>query len=314
MEPIVCIVGPTGSGKSELADELAFRLYSSVVSIDASQVYRGMDIGTAKEPPERRRVPLLMVDICDINTNYSVQLFQRDARMQIDALLQANKTPILCGGTGLYLDAVIDEMDFASGSKDSPQRARYNALAQSRGSQYLYDMLCRVDPESAQLIHPNNTRRVVRALEMHDAGESYAQNHMGLLHRKPHYKTLLFAVHINRERLYKRIDQRVDAMFAAGLVEEVRNLQASGLTLDTTAAQAIGYKEVLEALSGQLSLDDARDLIKRRTRHYAKRQLSWIRRDGRAELVDRDSLSLEEACDFILQRLRNHSHLGEKHV
>lgn len=308
MRPVICIVGPTASGKSELADELAFRLNSAVVSIDASQVYRGMDIGTAKEPPASRRTPLLMVDVCNVTTNYSVQLFQKDARFHINVLLDQQKTPILCGGTGLYLDAVVDCMDFATGSKNSPEREQLNALASEHGPDFLYQMLQKSDPESAALIHPNNTRRVIRALEMHAAGESYAQNHQGLLQRKPYYQTLMFAVHINRDRLYQRINQRVDLMFENGLVEEVSTLLDCGLAPDSTAAQAIGYKEVIEALAGTISLDEARDLIKRRTRHYAKRQLSWIRRDGRAELVDRDSLTLEAASELILSRLQ--SYLG----
>lgn len=303
MQPVVAIVGPTASGKSELADALASRLVTSVVSVDAFQIYKGMDIGTAKTPAKQRRVPLLMVDICDISESYSAQRFQHDARLAIDNLLKAGKIPVLCGGTGLYLDAVIDEMSFASGNSQDASRAHYQALLDREGPQALYELLQAQDLESASIIHPHNTRRVIRALEMADKGESYAKHHEGLLQRAVHYDTRMFAVTLPRELLYSRIDSRVDAMFEMGLVDEVKQLVSSGLSIDSTAGQAIGYKEVIQALAGEITLDQARELIKTRTRHYAKRQLSWIKRDGRAHEINRAELSLDEAVDEIIQAL-----------
>ncbi len=301
--PVVCIVGPTASGKSSLAERLAVTLGSAVVSVDAMQVYRGMDIGTAKTPVDERACELMMVDVCDVGDDYSVRLFQRDARACVDALLAEGRTPVLCGGTGLYLDAVIDEMDFPAGQTGSAARERYEAIARDEGALALHELLRGRDPKSAELIHPNNVRRVVRALEMLDEGVSYAAKHEGLRARRPHYDALLFGITMDRERLYKRIDARVDAMVEAGLVDEVRALAEGGLAETLTAMQAIGYKEVVAYLDGALTLDEAIDEVKRRSRRYAKRQLSWLRRDGRVRWLDYDRLDEDEAARIVLAAL-----------
>ncbi len=301
--PVVCIVGPTASGKSSLAERLAVTLGSAVVSVDAMQVYRGMDIGTAKTPVDERACELMMVDVCDVGDDYSVRLFQRDARACVDALLASERTPVLCGGTGLYLDAVIDEMDFPAGQMGSEARERYEAIARDEGALALHELLRGRDPKSAELIHPNNVRRVVRALEMLDEGVSYAAKHEGLRARRPHYDALLFGITMDRERLYKRIDARVDAMVEAGLVDEVRALAEGGLAETLTAMQAIGYKEVVAYLDGALTLDEAIDEVKRRSRRYAKRQLSWLRRDGRVRWLDYDRLDEDEAARIVLAAL-----------
>ena len=301
--PVVCIVGPTASGKSSLAERLAVTLGSAVVSVDAMQVYRGMDIGTAKTPVDERACELMMVDVCDVGDDYSVRLFQRDARACVDALLAEGRTPVLCGGTGLYLDAVIDEMDFPAGRTGSEARERYEAIARDEGALALHELLRGRDPKSAELIHPNNVRRVVRALEMLEEGVSYAAKHEGLRARRPHYDALLFGITMDRERLYKRIDARVDAMVEAGLVDEVRALAEGGLAETLTAMQAIGYKEVVAYLDGALTLDEAIDEVKRRSRRYAKRQLSWLRRDGRVRWLDYDRLDEDEAARIVLAAL-----------
>ncbi|MDO4428878.1 MAG: tRNA (adenosine(37)-N6)-dimethylallyltransferase MiaA [Atopobiaceae bacterium] len=301
--PVVCVVGPTASGKSALAELVATRLGSSVVSVDAMQVYRGMDVGTAKTPVAERRCPLLMVDVVDPDEDYSVQRFQTDARACVDALLAEGHTPVLCGGTGLYLNAVIDEMTFPVGEKDGGVRERYERIAAERGADALHALLAERDPESAALIHPNNVRRVVRALEMSDEGVSYARHHEGLHERAAHYPARIWGLSWPREDLYARIDARVDQMVEAGLVEEVRALAGRGLGSDVTAGQAIGYKEILEALSGRVELREAVELVKRRTRRYAKRQLSWFRHDGRVRWLEMGELGLEEACERIVSDL-----------
>lgn len=299
-----CIVGPTASGKSALAEELACRLNSAVVSVDAMQVYRGMDIGTAKTPAAERNCPLLMVDVAEIDQEYSVALFQREAREVIDGMREDGKMPVLCGGTGLYLDAVIDEMDFPSGSLSSDARKKYETYAQEHGNGALHELLKSRDPASAALIHPNNMRRVCRALEMLDEHKSYAEQHKGLKKHAPFYPAQIWAISWEREELYQRIDKRVDLMFSLGLVGEVQELAKRGLSRNTTAGQAIGYKEVLDYLAGACSLEEARATIKMRTRRYAKRQLSWLRRDGRARWISSD-LSVSEAAELILLELRN---------
>lgn len=302
---LIAIVGPTASGKSSLADEVALRLGTSVVSVDSMQVYRGMDIGTAKEPKESRRVPLLMVDVADVRSDYSAQVFQREARACVDGLLQNGRVPVLCGGTGLYLDAVIDEMDFPRGTKGGDSRRKYEELARRQGAESLWEMLRSRDAISAELIHPNNVRRVERALELLDEGTSYAKEHEGLKRHVPHYVASIFATVRRREELYRRIDTRVDAMMAAGLVEEVKALLDQGLRESTTAAQAIGYKEVVEYLDGNCGFEECVETIKLRSRRYAKRQLSWIRRDGRAREVDLDAMTIEEASEFVIDGFKS---------
>ena len=297
---VACVVGPTASGKSAVSELVALELGSSVVSVDAMQVYRGMDVGTAKTPVAERRAPLLMVDVADPLESYSVQLFQDQARACCDALLAEGRVPVLAGGTGLYLNAVIDEMSFPSGEKDDERRRSYEALAAERGAEGLHALLASRDPESAALIHPNNVRRVVRALEMLDEGVSYARHHEGLHERRAHYDAQVWGLTMARERLYARIDARVDEMVSSGLVDEVRGLAARGLTTELTAGQAIGYKEVLEALAGACTMDEAIERVKQRSRRYAKRQLSWFRHDGRVRWIDLDETDAEGAARLIL--------------
>lgn len=306
--PVVCVVGPTASGKSALAELVAERLGGPVVSVDAMQVYRGMDVGTAKTPPRERRVPLMMVDVADPTEDYSVRLFQRDARACVDGLLTEGLVPVLAGGTGLYLNAVIDEMSFPAGERGGASRDTYEALARERGPLALHALLSERDPASAELIHPNNVRRVVRALELLDEGVSYATHHEGLHERVAHYDARIWGLTMARERLYARIGARVDEMLERGLVDEVRALAERGLTSDTTAGQAIGYKELLDALAGKTSLSEAVELVKRRSRRYAKRQLSWFRHDGRVRWLDLDELSLEEASERVLSDLEGARH------
>ena len=309
--PVAAIVGPTASGKSALADAVASELGSSVVSVDAMQVYRGMDIGTAKTPVAERPVPLLMVDVCEPGSDYSVQLFQRDCRTVVEGLLDEGKTPVLCGGTGLYLNAVVDRMEFPSGEKGDRARSRYEALADELGAQGLHALLSERDPASAALIHPNNTRRVVRALEMLDEGVSYAEHNKGLHVREPHYDVRIWGLTMSRERLYARIEARVDLMMRQGLLEEVEGLRERGLSANSTAAQAIGYKELFDYLDGSCPLEEAVETIKMRTRRYAKRQLSWFRHDGRVRWIDLDETSLDEARDLVLAGLAAAAGRGE---
>lgn len=284
--PLIAVVGPTASGKSSLAELIAQEMRTSVISVDAMQVYRGMDIGTAKVPPAERRRPLLMVDVADITDDYSVKLYQRDARACVDGLLSKGKVPVLCGGTGLYLNAVIDDMRFPAGSSGDRRRSAYESMLEERGGAYLYQLLLERDPESAKIIHPNNTRRVIRALEMLDEGKSYAAHNAGLKRLAHLYDVRIWGISCDRQQLYERIDRRVQQMFDQGLVDEVRALRAKGLAESKTASQAIGYKEVLEALEGSITLAEAQELIARRTRNYAKRQLSWFRHDKRVRWID----------------------------
>ena len=233
--PVIALVGPTASGKSSLSEAVASSLNGEVISVDSMQVYRGMDIGTAKTPSSKRKAPLRMVDICDPRDDFSVQQFQGQCRECIDGLLNSGRPAILCGGTGLYLDSVIDEMDFPSGEKGNHVRSRYESMLEALGANALHKLLMDKDPVSAFLIHPNNSRRVIRALEMLDEGKSYAEHHEGLLKRAPHYNARIWAITMDRERLYARIDARVDEMIASGLVDEVASLRSEGLSKERTS-------------------------------------------------------------------------------
>lgn len=301
--PVIAVVGPTASGKSAVADLVAEALGSEVVSADAMQVYRGMDIGTAKTPVSERRVPLLLVDVADPTEPYSAALYQRDSRREIDRLRVEGRVPVLCGGTGLYVRAALDEMEFPRGEVDGAARQRYQDLAGKLGPEGVHALLAERDPESAALIHPHNVRRVVRALEMLDEGVSYARQSAGFSKPREHYPSLQFALTMDRARLYARIDARVDAMMRTGLLDEVRGLMDAGAADALTSRQAIGYKELIDALEGRCTIGEAVDLIKLRSRRYAKRQLSWFRRDPRITWLDMDVLDAAAAARLIIDAL-----------
>ncbi len=301
--PVIAVVGPTASGKSAVADLVAEALGSEVVSADAMQVYHGMDIGTAKTPVSERRVPLLLVDVADPTEPYSAALYQRDSRREIDRLRTEGRVPVLCGGTGLYVRAALDEMEFPRGEVDGAARQRYQDLAGKLGPEGVHALLAERDPESAALIHPHNVRRVVRALEMLDEGVSYARQSAGFSEPREHYPSLQFALTMDRARLYARIDARVDAMMRAGLLDEVRGLMDAGAADALTSRQAIGYKELIDALEGRCTIGEAVDLIKLRSRRYAKRQLSWFRRDPRITWLDMDVLDAGGAARLIVDAL-----------
>lgn len=299
----VAIVGPTAVGKSDVADRLAARLSSEVLSCDAMQIYRGMDIGTAKMMPEECSAPLRLVDIVDPGVAYSAALYQSDARAHIERLLGEQRLPVFCGGTGLYLKAALDEMDFPSGDLEDGRRAGYQELAERIGEEALHALLAERDPESAAVIHPHNVRRVIRALEMHDDGVSYAEQKSKFSVPRERYHALWFGLTRSRKLLYERINLRVDLMFEQGLVGEVRGLMDQGLGDALTSMQAIGYKEIIDALRGTISMDEARDLIKMRSRRYAKRQLSWFKRDDRIVWFDMDEFTIDEVVDDIYRRI-----------
>ena len=286
----VAIVGPTAVGKSDVADRLAARLSSEVLSCDAMQIYRGMDIGTAKMMPEECSAPLRLIDIVDPGVAYSAALYQSDARAHVERLLGEQRLPVFCGGTGLYLKAALDEMDFPSGELEDERRVGYQELAER-------------DPESAAVIHPHNVRRVIRALEMHDDGVSYAQQKSKFSVPRERYHALWFGLTRSREVLYERINLRVDLMFEQGLVDEVRGLMDQGLGDALTSMQAIGYKEIIDALRGAITMDEARELIKMRSRRYAKRQLSWFKRDDRIVWFDMDEFTIDEVVNDIYRRI-----------
>ena len=286
-ERVICIQGPTASGKSELAERMALALDGEIVSADSMQIYRGMDIGTAKVSPEQRSVPYHCIDFLDPGQPYSAALFQRDARAAIEDIWSRGKQAVLCGGTGLYVRAVLDRMDFASGDQEGNEtRAVYEKMAEEEGPQAVYELLASRDPDSAALIHPNNTRRVIRALEMHDEGESYAARKEQFKTLPPFYDSVKIGLKLDRDLLYERINARVDDMFARGLVREVETLLDRGFRSGLTAPQAIGYKEIVDAIDGKCSLGQAAERIKQSSRRYAKRQFTWLKSDAAIHWID----------------------------
>jgi len=298
---VIAIVGPTAVGKSTVAEGVALALGGDIVSADSMQVYRGMDVGTAKVPERLRAVPYHCVDLIDPGENYSAALFQADARAAIDSIARAGRVPVLAGGTGLYVRAALDEMDFPAGDVASDTRARIEARLADIGPEALHAELAERDPESAALIHPNNVRRTVRALEMLDEEHvSYAQQSAGFAARQAHYPATYLGLTIERAVLYHRIDQRVDQMLGAGLLGEVAGLLDAGYRDALTAAQAIGYKELVPVIEGDADLGEAVAAIKQASRRYAKRQLTWFRADPRVRWLDVTELSPDEAVEAAL--------------
>jgi len=295
---VPAVVGPTGVGKTALAEELAVRLGGEIVSADSMQVYRGMDVGTAKPAPGERRVRYHCLDLAEPGEPFSAALYQIAAREAISDIAGRAALPILCGGTGLYVRAALDDWDFPTGDQaENPVRERYEAFAHEHGAEELHGLLSARDPAAAALIHPNNTRRVVRALEMLEQGVSYAEQHAGLERHTSLYDARFLGLTMDRAELYRRIDARVDRMLEEGLVEEVRLLLSAGLSEALTAAQAIGYKELVPVVESGAPLEEAADAIKQASRRYAKRQLTWFRADPRVRWLDVTGLSLEAAAD-----------------
>lgn len=285
--PVICIVGPTASGKSELAQRLAIALDGEIVSADSMQIYRGMDIGTGKVPPSERRVPHFGLDLVDPGTPYSAALFQPYARACFADIRSRGHAPFLVGGTGLYVRAAIDDYRFPEGEQvNNPVREHYTRIAEEQGSDALWRLLEQRDPASADVIHPHNVRRVVRAFELLEEGKSYAAQKEALQHIAPYEQALFIGLAVDADLLRARINRRVDAMVEEGLVDEVTALLQEGFREGLTAGQAIGYKEIVAALDGQCTLAEAIDAIKLATRRYAKRQRTWFRKDTRIRWID----------------------------
>lgn len=292
--PAIVIVGPTASGKSDLAQMLSATLGGQVISADSMQVYRGMDIGTGKVPVSERIVPHFGLDLVEPGEPYSVALFQKYARRVMQDIDDAGSRPILCGGTGLYIRGVIDGYEYPEGEQEeNPVRAKYEALLQEQGAHALWELLNQRDPESAAVVHENNTRRVVRALELLEQGKSYAVQKENLQTIPQVVPAIQLGLKVDPDVLRERIDRRVDGMVAQGLVEEVQGLLNQGLRDALTAPQAIGYKEIVAYLEGACSLSEAIDQIKTATHRYAKRQRSWFNRDKRIHWVDATIPNLE---------------------
>ena len=287
---VVVVVGPTASGKTDVAQTIALQVNGEVVSADSMQIYRDMDIGTGKLPVGERLVPHHGFDLVDPGEPYSAALFQEYARNCFAEIQERGNTPVLCGGTGFYVRAAIDDYRFPEGEQvGNAIRDEYNEFARVNGSQALWDLLNEKDPESAQIIPPADTKRVVRAFELLHDGTSYAQQKAKLASIPQMIPARFIGLQVDPAILCQRIDRRVDAMFDGGFIDEVRALLDKGFRDGITAPQAIGYKEVVAALDGQISMEEAREKMKVATHRYAKRQRTWFRKDKRIMWLDADS-------------------------
>lgn len=292
---VIAVVGPTASGKSNLAQHIALQTSGVVISADSMQVYRELNIGTAKIPQSERLVEHYGIDLLSFGEPFSAAHFQTYAREVIESCFSEGVTPVLCGGTGLYVRAALDVMEFPAGEQvENPLRAKYAEYLDNHGVDALFELLREVDPNACELIHPNNTKRVIRALEVAAEGGKYSATAANFSERVSYYPTRYIAIDVEREELYRRIDARVDLMMEQGLEDEVRDLIDHGFLEAITATQAIGYKELGEAILGRATIEEAVENIKRASRRYAKRQLTWFKADPRIEWISSD-----DALDII---------------
>ena len=302
LPPLVVIAGPTATGKSEVGVMVAEKMGGQIISADSALVYRGMNIGTAKPTSaEMRGITHHLIDIVDPDQEYSVAVFQEQARKIISYLASRKILPVMVGGTGLYIRAVVDPYDFSDTKGDPFLRNRLLKEASLDGPEALHGKLLEVDPVTASRLHPRDLRRVIRALEVYYLTGKTISSHQNRDETyKPRYNLFMFGLTMARERLYRRIELRVDNMISAGLVDEVRRLLKKGYGPELSSMRSLGYKEIIYYLSGELTLEQAVETLKRNTRRFAKRQLTWFRRDQRIRWLDLDKL---DCLDIVAQEI-----------
>ncbi len=293
---LIVLAGPTAVGKTSLSIRLAKAIGGAVISADSMQVYRGMDIGSAKvRPEERGEIPHYLVDVLDPKEEFHVVRFQELAKEALAEIYAAGRIPILTGGTGFYIQALLYDIDFTEQEEDPALRARYAAIARERGSETLHQMLAEIDPVSAESIHENNVKRMIRALEFYEkSGISISSHNERERQKESPYRFCYFVLTEDRERIYARIDERVNGMIRDGLVEEVRALREAGCSRDLVSMQGLGYKQLLSWLDGEISYEEAVRTTKRDTRHFAKRQLTWFRRERDVVWIDKADYDFDE--------------------
>ena len=307
MKPLVILTGPTAVGKTSLSIELAKRINGAIISADSMQVYKHMDIGTAKITPEEMQgVRHYLIDVLEPNEPFHVVLFQQMAKTAIEEIYQNGKIPIIVGGTGFYIQAVLYDIHFEENDNDTEYRMELEQLAEQKGNKYLHDMLAQVDPVSAEHIHYNNRKRVIRALEFYKKTGTAISKHNELeSQRKSPYNFEYFVLNDARLKLYDKIDRRIDEMIEQGLIEEVAFLMQQGYTKDMVSMQGLGYKEILDYLNGETTLDEAIYILKRDTRHFAKRQITWFKREKEVTWINKDQFSSEaEILEEMVTKLK----------
>ena len=304
---VVILTGPTAVGKSALSIALAKALDTGIISADSMQVYKHMDIGSAKITPEEMQgVPHALIDVYEPDEPFHVVQFQHDAKAAMEQLWAKDKLPLVVGGTGFYIQALLYDVDFSEEDADLKLRQKYEQLAQTQGAEALHARLAQVDPQAAEQIHANNIKRVIRALEFYEkTGTPISAHNAAERAKSSPYGFAYFVLTDRREHLYARIDARVDAMMEQGLLDEVKKLRDMGYTRELVSMQGLGYKELLAYLDGECTLDEAVYIIKRDTRHFAKRQLTWFRRERDVIWVDKSAFDYDEdkILSYMLQEI-----------
>lgn len=297
MKPMVILTGPTAVGKTELSIALARKIGGEIISADSMQVYKKMNIGTAKITPEEMEdIPHYLVDCLDPKEEFHVARFQQMAKDAVHKITQKKKVPLIVGGTGFYIQGLLYDIDFSQEEEDKTYRKELEEKARVHGNQMVHDMLKDVDPVSAEAIHPNNVKKVIRALEFYKNNKTPISAHNKKERAKEsEYNFVYFVLTNEREVLYDRINGRVDLMIEQGLVDEVKSLRHEGYHKDMVSMQGIGYKEIFDYLEGACTLDEAIEQIKKNTRHFAKRQLTWFRREKEVCMVDKSKFANDEA-------------------
>lgn len=304
MKPLIVLAGPTAVGKTALSIRLAKEINGAIISADSMQVYKYMDIGSAKVTPEEMDgVPHYLIDVLDPSEEFNIVRFQEMAKSAMKTILENGQIPIVAGGTGFYIQALLYDIDFSQEEGDMSYRKELSDYARQYGDHALHEKLKDIDPVSYQTIHENNRKRVIRALEF------YHQNHIPIsAHNEKEraktspYNFAYFVLTDERANLYQNIDRRVDLMMEQGLLEEVKKLHRMGFTRDMVSMQGLGYKEIIDYLDGKCSLDEAVYVIKRETRHFAKRQLTWFKRERDVIWLDKQKYSYDE--NAILQEIK----------
>ena len=307
-KPLIILTGPTAVGKTKLSIALAKAVNGEIISADSMQVYKYMDIGSAKiKEEEMCQVPHYLIDVLEPDEEFHVVRFQEMAKKAMEEIYAKGKIPILTGGTGFYIQAVVKDIDFSKDSEKSPIREKLEKMAEEKGGEYLHQKLQLVDPKSAEKIHANNVKRVIRALEYFElTGEPISSHNEREAAKESPYNTAYFVLNDLREKLYKRIDARVDLMLQEGLVQEVSMLAKKGYTKDMVSMQGLGYKEILSYLDGTYTLEEAIYILKRDTRHFAKRQLTWFKREQDIIWVNKNEFHYQEdrILNYILENCK----------
>lgn len=307
-KPLIVLTGPTAVGKTKLSIALAKQVNGEIVSADSMQVYRHMDIGSAKITPEEMQgVPHHLIDVLEPWEDFNVVVFKQKCDECLQGIYERGHIPILTGGTGFYIQAVLRNIDFTENEEDTSYRKELEALAAEKGAEYIHDMLKCVDQPSAEAIHANNIKRCIRALEFYKlTGQRISDHNEQEKQKQREYNSCYFVLNDDREKLYTRIEERIDEMLENGLVEEVSRLKNMGCKRGMVSMQGLGYKEILDYLDGECTLDEAVYLLKRDTRHFAKRQLTWFRREQDVIWIDKGAYGYkdEDILAFMMDKLR----------